>query len=173
MITAATVFTNGGVLLKPQIIDKVVSPEGSIVKDYGREPVREVVSPEVAETILLMMEQAVASPYGTVRRAQVPGLRISGKSGTAQRIDPETGTYSDEDFMASVLATFPTEDPELIIYVLLEYPKGQSYYGGRIASPIVKELAEASLPITAFPSGEIRYLSIRGPYGFLKIITGL
>ncbi len=162
MITAATVFTNGGVLLKPQIIDKVVSPEGSIVKDYSRETVREVVSPEVAETILLMMEQAVASPYGTVRRAQVPGLRISGKSGTAQRIDPETGTYSDEDFMASVLATFPTEDPELIIYVLLEYPKGQSYYGGRIASPIVKELAEALSPYYGIPIGGNQILEHSG-----------
>ncbi|OQY34291.1 MAG: hypothetical protein B6241_05335 [Spirochaetaceae bacterium 4572_59] len=146
MITAATVFTNSGILLKPKIIDKVVSPEGKIIKDYKRESVREVVSPEVAESILLMMEQAVSSPQGTVRRAQVPGLRISGKSGTAQRIDPETGTYSDEDFMASVLAIFPTEDPKLIVYVIIEDPKGQSYYGGRIASPIVKELAETLSP---------------------------
>ena len=146
MISAATVFTNSGELLKPQIIQKVVSPEGEVIKEYGREVVREVVSPEVAETILLMMEQVVSSPQGTVRRARVPGLRISGKSGTAQRIDPETGTYSDEDFMASVLAVFPTEDPELIVYVLIEYPRGQSYYGGRIASPIVKELAETLSP---------------------------
>ena len=151
MISAATVFTNGGVLLKPQIIDKVVSPDGKVLKEYGREPLREVVSPEVAETILLMMEQVVSSPYGTVRRAQVPGLRISGKSGTAQRIDPETGTYSDEDFMASVLAVFPTEDPELIVYIIMQYPKGQSYYGGRIASPIVKELAEALAPYYGIP----------------------
>ena len=146
MITAATVFTNSGVLLKPHIIDRVVSPEGEIIKKYEREPVREVVSPEVAESILLMMEQVVSSPQGTVRRARVPGLRISGKSGTAQKIDPETGTYSDEDFMASVLAIFPTEDPELIIYIIIQYPKGKSYYGGRIASPIIKELAKALSP---------------------------
>jgi len=151
MISAATVFANGGVLLKPRIVKKVVSPAGEIIKEYEREAVREVTSPEVAESILLMMEQVVSSPEGTVRRAQVPGLRISGKSGTAQRIDPETGTYSDTDYMSSVLALFPTEDPELIIYVILQFPRGQSIYGGRIVSPIIKELAEALSPYYGIP----------------------
>lgn len=151
MITAATVFANSGELLKPRIVSKVVSPSGEIIKEYNREAVREVLSPEVAESVLLMMEQVVASPEGTVRRAQVPGLRISGKSGTAQRIDPETGTYSDSDFMSSVLALFPTEDPKLIVYVILQVPKGRNTYGGRIASPIVKELAERLSPYYGIP----------------------
>lgn len=151
MISAATVFANSGELLKPRIVSKVVAPSGEIVKEYNREAVREVLSPEVAESVLLMMEQVVASPVGTVRRAQVPGLRISGKSGTAQKIDPETGTYSDSDFMSSVLALFPTEDPKLIVYVMLQVPKGQSIYGGRIASPIVKELAERLSPYYGIP----------------------
>ncbi|MBF9014767.1 MULTISPECIES: penicillin-binding protein [unclassified Oceanispirochaeta] len=151
MISAATVFANSGELLKPRIVSKVVAPSGEIVKEYNREAVREVLSPEVAESVLLMMEQVVASPVGTVRRAQVPGLRISGKSGTAQRIDPETGTYSDSDFMSSVLALFPTEDPKLIVYVMLQVPKGESIYGGRIASPIVKELAERLSPYYGIP----------------------
>jgi len=151
MITAATVFANGGVLLKPRIVKKVVSPSGEIIKEYGREVVREVTSPEIAESILLMMEQVVSSPVGTVRRARVPGLRISGKSGTAQRIDPETGTYSDTDYMSSVLAIFPTEDPELIIYIVLQFPHGKNIYGGRIVSPIIKELAEDLSPYYGIP----------------------
>ena len=151
MISAATVFANSGELLKPRIVSKVVSPSGEIIKEYPREAVREVISPEVAESVLLMMEQVVSSPVGTVRRAQVPGLRISGKSGTAQKIDPETGTYSSSEFMSSVLAMFPTEDPKLIIYVILQVPRGQSIYGGRIASPIVKELAERLSPYYGIP----------------------
>ncbi|MDA3957679.1 penicillin-binding protein [Oceanispirochaeta sp.] len=151
MITAATVFANGGELLRPRIVKKVVSSSGEVIKEYKREAVREVLSPEVAESMLLMMEQVVSSPEGTVRRAQVPGLRISGKSGTAQRIDPETGTYSDTDYMSSVLALFPTEDPKLIVYVILQFPKGRSIYGGRIASPIVKELAESLSPYYGIP----------------------
>ncbi|MDC7231728.1 MAG: penicillin-binding protein [Spirochaetales bacterium] len=151
MITAATVFANSGELLKPRIVSKVVAPDGTIVKEYKREAVREVLSPEVAESVLLMMEQVVASPAGTVRRARVPGLRISGKSGTAQKIDPETGTYSASDFMSSVLALFPTENPKLIVYVILQVPTGQSIYGGRIASPIVKELAESLSPYYGIP----------------------
>ncbi len=162
MITAATVFANGGSLLKPRIVRKVVSPSGEVIKDYKREVVRNVVSPEVAESILLMMEQVVTSPVGTVRRARVPGLRISGKSGTAQRIDPETGTYSDADYMASVLALFPTEDPKLIVYVILQFPKGGSIYGGRIASPIVKELAEQLSPLYGIPIAGNRVLEHDG-----------
>ena len=151
MITAATVFCNDGELLEPHIVKKVVSPSGEVVKEYNRKAVREVISPEVAESVRLMMEQVVSSPVGTVRRAQVPGLRISGKSGTAQKVDPETGTYSDTDYMSSVLALFPTDKPKLIVYVLLQVPKGQSIYGGRIASPIVKELAEKLSPYYGIP----------------------
>jgi len=184
MITAATTFTNSGVLLRPHIINKVVSPEGEIIKEYKREPVREVLSPEVAESFLLMMEQVVASPYGTARRARVPGLRISAKSGTAQRIDPETGTYSAENFMSSVMAIFPTDDPKLIVYVLLTNPKGFSYYGGRIASPIVKELAESLAPYYGIPiegnqvidhSGTVRLPSrtITGVGETIPDLTGL
>ncbi len=151
MITAATVFCNDGELLEPHIVRKVVSPSGEIIKEYERTAVREVISPEVAESVRLMMEQVVASPEGTVRRAQVPGLRISGKSGTAQKLDPETGTYSDTDYMSSVLALFPTDDPKLIVYVMLQVPRGQSIYGGRIASPIVKELARKLSPYYGIP----------------------
>jgi cell division protein FtsI (penicillin-binding protein 3) len=162
MITAATALANGGVLLRPRIVARVVSPDGSTVKEYPREPVREVLSPKTAETLLAMMEQAVASPEGTVRRARVPGLRISAKSGTAQIADPETGTYSEDRFLSSVLAIFPTEDPRLIVYVVLENPKGFSYYGGRIASPVVKEIATVLSPYFGIPVGGNRVVSHPG-----------
>ena len=141
MVSAATVFANGGMLLKPQIIKKIESPDGTLIKEYGREPVREVLSPETAETMLQMMRGIVDSPVGTTRRARIDDFPISAKSGTAQITNPETGKYYPDRFTASVMALFPTDDPQLIIYIVLKNPRGDIYYGGTIGSPLVKEIA--------------------------------
>ena len=141
LITAATVFTNGGLLLKPHVIDRIVSPNGKVIQSYRREPVRQVISPEVATEILLMMETATEEG-GTAWRLKTPGIRVSSKTGTAQMADPETGKYSDSAFGASCLAIFPTDNPQYILYILIETPKGDSYYGGTIATPVVKQLID-------------------------------
>ena len=145
MATAATAFSNNGVLLKPHIIDKILSPDGNVIEETRREPQRRVFSPETARAMLLMMETATENG-GTAHRMRTEGLRISAKTGTSQVIDPSTGTYSDENYIASALAIFPTEDPELIIYVVIQNPKGSSYYGGRIASPVVKKMIDETVP---------------------------
>ena len=147
MITAATVLANGGVLLQPRIVDRVTAADGSLVKEYGRTPVREVISPKTARVLLEMMEQAVIDPRGTARRAAVPGLRISAKSGTAQVADPETGRYSEDRFFSSTLAVFPTDDPRLIVYVVLENPRGGSIFGAQTAAPMVREVARQLSPM--------------------------
>ncbi|HVP19214.1 MAG TPA: penicillin-binding protein [Spirochaetia bacterium] len=141
VLQAATAIANAGLLLKPLIVKKIVSPEGKIVREYGREPLWEVVSPDVAGEMLDYME-AATSNAGTARRAAVPGVRISAKTGTAQVASP-TGGYSDKDFIASLLGIFPTDDPRFIVYVVLENPKGESYYGSTIAAPIFRDVAVA------------------------------
>ncbi|MEW5817639.1 MAG: penicillin-binding transpeptidase domain-containing protein, partial [Spirochaetota bacterium] len=141
MISAATVFANHGVLLKPHIVRKIVSPEGKVLKEYQREPVREVLSPQVVNEMLLMMETAV-EPGGTASRAAADGIRISAKTGTAEMLDKKTGKYSEQAYIASCLALLPTEDPQIIIYIVIENPKGSEHYGGRIAAPIIKEAAD-------------------------------
>ncbi len=150
MITAATILTNQGTLLQPHIIDKIVSPEGKLIKNFMREPVRHVIKPEIAKAMLLMMETATESG-GTARRTAIEGLRISAKTGAAQKIDPNTGKYSTSFFVASTLAIFPTDDPEVIIYIVVDTPKGDEFYGGRIVTPIIKELTEEL----------VRYLDIK------------
>ncbi len=141
LITAATVLTNNGTLLEPHIIDKIVSPEGKLIKDFKREPVRHVIKPEIAKALLLMMETATEDG-GTARRAAIEGLRISAKTGTAQKIDPKSGKYSGNSFIASTLAIFPTDNPQIIMYIVMDTPKGDEFYGGRIVTPIIKELTE-------------------------------
>ena len=145
MATAATVFANEGILLQPHIIDRILSPDGSVIEEVGRKPLKKVLSPETAQAMLLMMETATEEG-GTAHRMRTEGLRISAKTGTSQVIDPKTGTYSDKNFIASAMAIFPTDDPQLIIYVVIQNPMGNSYYGGRIASPIVKKIIDEVVP---------------------------
>lgn len=159
VLQAATAIANGGVLLRPLIVKKIVSPEGKVVREFGREPLWEVVSPEVAGEMLQFMEVATSSS-GTARRAAVPGVRISAKTGTAQ-VANETGGYSDKDFIASILGIFPTDDPRLIIYVVMQNPKGESYYGSTIAAPIFHDVAVALIDQLGIPREGTR--AVKGP----------
>jgi cell division protein FtsI (penicillin-binding protein 3) len=151
VISGATVFANRGILLKPNIVERVVSPSGRVLRDYGRTPVREVVSAEVAQSILGAMEEAVADDLGTGRRIRYEGLRVAAKTGTAEMVDPETGTYSDVAFLASTLAIVPADNPSVIIYIAIDYPKGPEFYGGRIAAPVVREYLDFLVPYLGIP----------------------
>ena len=165
IVAAATSLANGGILLQPRIVSEVLAADGSIVKEYPRTPIREVISPRTARTMLDLMEQTVSSPNGTSRRAAVPGLRISAKSGTAQITDPTTGRYSTDRFLSSILGIFPTENPQLIVYVVLENPKGTDIYGAQTAAPVLGDIAQSLAPLLGIPlagntvidhSGEVR-----------------
>lgn len=141
ILQAATVFANRGLLLKPHIIRKIVSAQGETIRDQAREPLREVLSPAVAQQVLEMMETATENG-GTARRGRVEGVRVSAKTGTAEVLDPDTGEYSEKHFVASYLGILPTDDPQAIIYVVIDYPKSSAYYGSQIAAPVFKETAE-------------------------------
>jgi cell division protein FtsI (penicillin-binding protein 3) len=150
MLAAATVLTNGGILLKPQILRKVVSPQGTVLQEYGREPMRDVISPRTAADMLLMMETATGQ-NGTATRAAVKGVRVSAKTGTGQMIDPKTGVYSDTAFLASCLSIFPTEDPRVIVYAVIDHPKGRETLGGRIAAPLAAAFSEEIVTCLGIP----------------------
>ncbi len=149
IVSAATAIANGGVLLKPIIVKKIVSPNGKLIKEYGREPIREVLSPEVAKETLEMMKTATLD-HGTARRARIEGIDISAKTGTAQVLDRKTGKYSKDHFISSIIGIFPTEEPKLIIYVVIDYPKYEKY-GGIIASPVLKTIAKRLITYFAIP----------------------
>lgn len=138
IVTASTALSNGGVLLKPHIVKRIISSEGVLIKEYNKEPIREVISPKTARDVLNMMKET--TERGTGIRTKIEGLNISTKTGTAQITDPETKKYYDDKFLASALAIFPTEDPKIIIYVVIENPKGQYIYGSRLAIPVIKDL---------------------------------
>jgi cell division protein FtsI (penicillin-binding protein 3) len=150
IMAAATAITNGGILLKPLLVKKIVSPQGTVVKEFGREPLWEVISPDTAHSMLSWMESAT-QPAGTAHRAAIEGVRISAKTGTAQVADIRTGSYSASDFIASIIGMFPTEDPRLIIYVVEQNPRGQSYYGSQVAAPIFRDVAVSLIDKMGIP----------------------
>ncbi len=149
VVAAATAIANDGLMIKPLLVSKVVSPEGKLIKRYTREPVAEVLSPEVARSVLRMMETATFEG-GTARRAKLEGLRVSAKTGTAEVRDPATGAYSVETFIASFIGIFPTDDPQFIVYVVLDGPK-KDIYGGRTAAPVFKEIADKLVALRGIP----------------------
>jgi cell division protein FtsI (penicillin-binding protein 3) len=140
IIKAATAISNHGIMLMPHVIKKVVDATGHVVYENDKQPIMEVVSQKVADSMLLMMERASVD-RGTARRHNVGGMRMSMKTGTAQVWDDAIKKYSDEKFTASCIAIFPTEDPQYIIYNVVFHPKGTVTTGAGIAVPAVGKLA--------------------------------
>jgi cell division protein FtsI (penicillin-binding protein 3) len=153
MTTAATAIANGGILLKPIAVEKILSPAGATIYENAPQEVRRVVSADTANSILSAMV-SVSSLGGTGSRAGIKDVRMAVKTGTAQMIDPQTRAYSDKDYIASTMAIFPADNPRIILYLAIIKPTGSQYYGGRIAAPVVREAAEAILGITDIPRGD-------------------
>lgn len=150
MVAAATALANDGILLRPQIVHRIVSPGGEIIQQWGREPVRQVLSPENARTMLRMMRSSTERS-GTAWRIQVDGVSVAAKTGTAEVFDTAAGRYSDSHFIASTLALVPAEDPRLIVYVVIDHPRGESFFGGRIAAPAVRDMITFLVPYWDIP----------------------
>ncbi len=150
MVAAASTLANDGMLLRPQIVDRIVSPTGEVIRRFEREPVREVLAPQTAATMLELMSSST-EPGGTARRINVEGVTVAAKTGTAEVFDPVSGEYSDEHFIASTLALFPAEQPELLIYLVIDHPRGPEYLGGRIAAPATDRLIEFLVPYWNIP----------------------
>jgi cell division protein FtsI (penicillin-binding protein 3) len=158
---AAVAIADGGTLLEPLVVGRIVAPDGRVVKAFGRKPLWEAVSARTARRVLDMMESATGEG-GTARRAAIEGLRISAKTGTAQVVDPATGKYSESDFIASFLGIFPTDDPEVVVYVVIQNPRGESYFGSTIAAPVFRDVALELLDALGIPRGAASVLPRAG-----------
>ena len=169
LTTTASAIANGGVLMKPWVVKAIVSKEGRIVKEFEPTSVRRVISQETAYRLTDILKRVIREGTGT--RAQVSGYEVAGKTGTAQKINPETGKYSQDKAVASFLGWVPADNPRIVILVVVNEPKGFSYegmmvhYGGLIAAPVFKEVAQRTLcylnvPPEKSPKGEIIRVSL-------------
>lgn len=158
MVSAATVFTNKGVLLQPLIVKKILSPTGKVVESFERTPIRKVISETTAQTMLHFMQTATEDG-GTASRLRNENISISAKTGTAEVYDPSINRYSDTAYIASTLAIFPAEDPQIILYLTIYEPRAGQIYGGQIAAPVIKEMVSFLLPYLDIPYEEAEYFT--------------
>ena len=107
MVTAAATLANGGVMMKPYLVSEIRDQKGHLLKEVLPQVKRRVVSPETARTMTTILEGVVTNGTGT--KAAIPGYRVAGKTGTAQKIDPRTGTYSATQFVGSFVGYVPAD----------------------------------------------------------------
>ena len=138
MVQAATSIGNGGVPVQLTFIHKITNKDGTLF--YEHEPVykERVFSKNTADYILSCMETTAKA--GTGSRANLRDVDIGVKTGTAQMADPNGG-YSDTDFLSSCIAIFPVDEPQIVLYIVVEKAKGETY-GGRIVAPVIGEAAD-------------------------------
>jgi cell division protein FtsI (penicillin-binding protein 3) len=135
-------IANNGVRIAPHIVREMRDGSGKVIPRAKSEEHR-VVSDETARTIRSMLEMVTLD--GTAKAARLDGYSAAGKTGTAQKIDPKTHGYSKTKYVASFVGFAPVDNPSVVIIVVLDEP-GTSIYGGAVAAPVFKEIAEQVLP---------------------------
>ncbi|PIQ85410.1 MAG: penicillin-binding protein [Candidatus Omnitrophica bacterium CG11_big_fil_rev_8_21_14_0_20_45_26] len=140
MVTALSVVANGGRLVRPYVISAIQDQKGVILKKTEPATRAIILSPEVAHAMSRILEKVVSE--GTGKNAQIEGVAVAGKTGTAQKI--ENGTYSHTKHVGSFMGYAPADNPMLTMIVSIDEPKG-AYYGGTVAAPVFQKVIEASL----------------------------
>ncbi|MGA9525932.1 MAG: penicillin-binding protein [Myxococcaceae bacterium] len=154
-------LANGGLLMRPYLVSKVVDPDGVVLLENHPTPVRQVVSKASAKRVIAMLETVVGQK-GTAPRARLEGYRVAGKTGTAQKVDPVAGGYSDKR-IASFVGVLPAQDPRLVIAVVIDEPR-TNVYGGVVAAPAFKEIATAAMTHMGVPpDGEAPRVEVANP----------
>lgn len=147
---AFSTIANGGVLYEPRIIKKIE------VKGRTREfeplPIRRVISEETAKELTRILKEVVRR--GSGKKAQVKGFSAAGKTGTAQKYDPETQTYKDGQYVALFGGFIPADNPRLTIIVVFDEPSVSFHWGGYVAAPVFSSIASASLNYLNIPPTE-------------------
>ncbi|GAA3056223.1 cell division protein FtsI [Streptomyces roseofulvus] len=144
-LQAASVFStvaNGGVRIEPSLVRGTKGPDGRFTP-APKPAEHRVVSEQTAKTLAQMLESVVEDREGTGTRAAIPGYRVAGKTGTANRVDPELGRY--KGYTASFAGFAPADQPRVTVYCAIQNPTKGSYFGGQICGPIYKKVMEFAL----------------------------
>ncbi|MDP4126868.1 MAG: penicillin-binding transpeptidase domain-containing protein [Bacillota bacterium] len=150
LLSAISAVANGGTLYRPYIVDKILTPNGQLVRQQKPTPVRQVISKTTASQMTNVLEQVVSN--GTGHLAQIPGIKVAGKTGTAQKVDTKTGAYSTTDFIASFTAFAPAENPKIAVLVIIDTPKSaEGHQGGTLGGPPAKAIIEGTLQYYGLP----------------------
>ncbi|MFG1806586.1 peptidoglycan D,D-transpeptidase FtsI family protein [Streptomyces sp. NPDC049040] len=141
-------IANGGVRVEPSLIRGITGPDGRFVPAAPPKKTR-VVSTQTAKTLSTMLESVVGSEQGTGVNARIDGYRVAGKTGTANRVDPKTGTY--KGYTASFMGFAPADNPRVTVSCVIQNPTRGSYFGGSICGPVFKQVMEFALKTLQVP----------------------
>lgn len=134
---AISSLANGGYYMRPRIIDRIQDKAGNALERFGPKKLHRVVSEETAKKMRVILRRVVDG--GTGRFAEIKGYFPAGKTGTAQKVEPN-GTYSHKKYMASFIGFLPFDEPRFVIVVVMDEPRPQ-YYGGTVCAPVFKRVA--------------------------------
>lgn len=140
-LRAICAIANGGELLQPYIVKKIVAPNGDIIREGQKKVVRNVITEQVAQQMRLMMEKVVSEGGG--KTAAIKGYRIAGKTGTAEKL-AEGGGYAAGQYIASFVGFVPADKPQYAMLVMLDTPQG-AFYGSQVSAPIFRDTLQQIL----------------------------
>ncbi|WP_424856162.1 peptidoglycan D,D-transpeptidase FtsI family protein [Streptomyces sp. SAI-170] len=150
-VQAASVYStiaNGGVRIEPTLVRGTKGPDGRFTP--APEPAKSrVVSAKTAKTLARMLESVVDDEEGTGNKARIPGYRVAGKTGTANRVDPATGKY--RGYTSSFAGFAPADKPRVTVYCAIQNATEGNYFGGQICGPIYKQVMEFALKTLQIP----------------------
>ncbi|MFH8286743.1 peptidoglycan D,D-transpeptidase FtsI family protein [Streptomyces antibioticus] len=150
-LQAASVYStiaNGGVRVEPTLVRGTQGPDGRFTPAPAPDK-RRVVSEKTAKTLARMLESVVDDQEGTGTKARIPGYRVAGKTGTANRVDPATGKY--KGYTSSFAGFAPADNPRVTVYCAIQNATKGSYFGGQICGPIFKQVMEFALKTLQVP----------------------
>jgi len=149
LATAVSAVANGGYLMEPYLVSSIRDASGLIVAEHRPIVRRQVIDSATARRLVTVLERVVSGSDGGGTRASIPGYRIAGKTGTAQKIGPE-GQYS--QYVSSFIGMLPAADPELVVLVMIDSPDpSRGYYGSEVAMPAFRQIAETAIRVLRIP----------------------
>ena len=150
-VTAVSAAINGGTLYKPYIVKSINEPEtNTVIKENKKEVVRNVISKETSEKVRYALESVVAN--GSGRTSYIDGYRVGGKTGTAQKV--ENGRYMNNNYILSFIGFLPADNPQVVVYIAVDNPKGTVQYGGTTVGPLSKAVLKDCIKALNIPKSE-------------------
>lgn len=164
MITLAAASVNGGYLVQPHVVSKIVDSEGSVTKTISNDYKRQVISNSTSESMRTFLEYVVQNG---AKNGIVSGYRVGGKTGTSQKVSKILTTGNSRLYIGSYVGIAPIDDPEIAVFVMLDEPTGANYYGGLISAPVGSKIMTDVLPYLGFEAQysaeELKNLAVNVP----------
>jgi cell division protein FtsI (penicillin-binding protein 3) len=142
LVAAMSAIANGGTLYRPYMVRRVNASDGTVLVEGGPHAVRRVIGEKASREMIKILESVVEG--GTGKKAQVAGIRVAGKTGTSQKVDPRTRQYGHDKYISSFVGFAPADDARLCVAVIVDEPQG-AYYGGAVAAPVAGRIIQRGL----------------------------